>query len=69
MIVTSFVSDARMLATEAPRIIEEKTFTHLMVFSVLFKLVFFWLHFAGPRRVVGYWIGHEPIANQRELRL
>src|SRR5499427_6309981 len=30
--------------------IASRTFTHLMVFSVLFKLVFFWLHFAGPRR-------------------
>jgi len=33
-----------------------------MVFSVLFGLILFWLHFAGPRRVVGYWIEHEPLS-------
>jgi hypothetical protein len=33
-----------------------------MVFSVLFGLLFFWLHFAGPRRLVGAWIRHEPLA-------
>ena len=33
-----------------------------MVFFVLFGLLFFWLHFAGPRRLVGYWIMHEPLS-------
>ena len=42
--------------------IASRTFTHLLVFSVLFGLVFSWLHFAGPRRVVGYWIEHEPLS-------
>ena len=33
-----------------------------MVFFVLFGLLFFWLHFAGPRRQVGYWTTHEPLS-------
>ena len=33
-----------------------------MVFSVLFGLLFFWLHFAGPRRLIGNWIRHAPLA-------
>lgn len=42
--------------------IASRTFSHLLVFSALFGLIFFWLHFAGPRRVVGYWIEREPLS-------
>jgi len=34
-----------------------------MVFSVLFGLLFFWVHFGGLARLVGNWIRREPLAD------
>jgi hypothetical protein len=42
--------------------IASQTPAHLLVFITLFGCLFLWLHFAGPRQIVGYWIRHEPLA-------
>jgi hypothetical protein len=36
---------------------------YLPLFLVVFLLCFLWLHFVGPRRLIGNWETHEPLSS------
>jgi len=48
---------------ESVRSIASLVGRYLPLFLVVFLLCFLWLHFIGPRRLVGNWVTHEPLSS------
>ena len=48
---------------ESVRSIASLVGRYLPLFLVVFLLCFLWLHFIGPRRLVGNWETHEPLSS------